>query len=540
MAFENLLERGRDAYRDRAWERAFRELSAADDQGALSADDLWRLAWAGQLTGREDAFRSAIDRAHRAYIDAHAPAAAARCAIWAAMRLAGFGEVGQASGWLSRARRLLEHAGGEHVEHGYLQLSEVQRSLAQGDYVAAFDGAGAAIAAAERFGDADLHAFALHAQGIARLRQARVQEGLALIDEAMLAVTADELMPVVSGIIYCSVISACRNVYALGRVHEWTDALRAWCERQPELVPFSGKCMVHRAEIMLLHGAWPDALDEARQAEVRCGQGGEADGVAAARYAQGEFHRLRGAFAEADDAYRQAALLGRDPQPGLALLRLAQGKRDAAVGAVRRALDERRSEASRARLLPAAVEVLLAAGDVDAARAAARELAGIAEAYREGVLDTLVAHWTGAVELADGDAAGALVALRRAWRGWQAIDAPYEAARARELVGHACEALRDGETAALELEAARESYRRLGAEPDLARLEGKAPGAAGLTPRELQVLRLVAGGGTNKAVAATLGLSERTIERHLSNIFDKLGVSSRSAATAYAYEHGIA
>lgn len=540
MAFETLLERGRVAYRDRAWERAFRELAAADAQAVLGADDLWRLAWAGQLSGHEEAFRSAIERAHRAYVDAGAPAAAARCAIWAAIRLAGVGEAGQASGWLGRARRLLDRAGGEHVEYGYLQLSEAQRNLALGDYGAAFDAAHAATETAERFGDVDLHAFALHAQGIARLRQARVQEGLALIDEAMLAVTADELMPVVSGIVYCSVIAACRNVYALERVHEWTDALRAWCERQPELVPFSGRCMVHRAEIMLLHGAWPEALDEARQAEARCDRSGEADGVAAARYAQGELHRLRGAYAEAGEAYRQAALLGHDPQPGLALLRLAQGRVDAAVRAVRRALDERRSPASRARVLPAAVEVLLAVGEVDAAHAYARELAAIAETYGEGVLDTLVAHWAGAVALAAGDAAGALVALRRAWRGWHALEAPYEAARSRELVGLACEALQDGETAALEVEAARESYRRLGAEPDVARLEGHAPGARGLTPRELEVLRLVAGGGTNKAVAAALGVSERTVERHLSNIYDKLGVSSRSAATAYAYEHGLA
>ncbi|MEJ2668406.1 MAG: hypothetical protein P8Z81_15150, partial [Deinococcales bacterium] len=228
MAFETLLERGRVAYRDRAWERAFREFSAADAQAVLGADDLWRLAWAGQLSGHEEAFRSAIERAHRAYVDAGAPAAAARCAIWAAIRLAGVGEVGQASGWLGRARRLLEGAAGEHVESGYLQMSEAQRKLALGDYQAAFDAARAATATAERFGDADLHAFALHAQGIARLRQTRVQEGLALLDEAMLAVTADELMPVVSGIVYCSVIAACRNVYALERVHEWTDALRAW------------------------------------------------------------------------------------------------------------------------------------------------------------------------------------------------------------------------------------------------------------------------------------------------------------------------
>lgn len=539
MASETPLERGRAHYRNRAWQRAYQELAAADAQRALAPEDLWCLAWAAQLSGREEAFRAALERAHRAYLEAGDAAAAARCAVWAGIRLAGLGEAGRASGWLARARRLLERIGGEHVEAGYLQLSEAQRSLAAGEHDAALDAARAAAHTAERFGDADLHAFALHAQGIARLRQARIGEGLALIDEAMLAVTADDLMPVVSGIIYCSVIAACRNVYALGRLQEWTEALRAWCERQPELVAFSGTCMVHRAEIMRLHGAWPDALDEARRAEARCDQGREPDGAAAARYMQAELHRLRGAFAEAERAYREAALLGHDPQPGLALLRLAQGRGDAAVGAVRRALDERLDAVSRARLLPAALEVLLAEGDVDGARGAAHELAAIAEAYREGVLDTVVAHWTGAVALAEGDPAGGLVALRRAWRGWKALAAPYEAARARELVGLACEALGDGETAALEREAAREAYRRLGAEPDLARLEGRAPSGR-LTARELQVLRLVAGGRTNKAVAAALGLSERTVERHVSNIFDKLGVASRAAATAFAYEHGLA
>lgn len=540
MLTESPLERGREAYRRRAWQRAFQELSAADEQAALQAEDLWRLAWAGQLSGREAAFRTAIERAHRAHLDAGALALAARCAVWAGLRLAALGDAAQASGWLGRARRLLRQAGGEHVEHGYLHLSEAQRNLATGAYGAALEAARAATRSAERFADRDLHAFALHVEGVALLRQTRIREGLALLDEAMLAVTADELMPVVSGIVYCSAIDACRNVYAFSRVHEWTTALRAWCEAQPELVPFSGRCMVHRAEIMLLHGAWSDALVEARQAEDRCGRGGEPDGVAAARYAEGEVHRLRGAFAEADEAYREAARLGRDPQPGLALLRLAQGKREAAVGAVGRALGERRGGAARARLLPAAVEVLLGAGDLEGAAGAAEELAAIAEAYGEGALATQVAHWTGAVALARGDATAALVALRRAWRGWQMLEAPYQAARARELVAAACLTLGDGEAAAIELEAARDVFLGLGAQPDVARLDGRAPGAAGLSRRELEVLRLVAGGGSNKAVALALGLSERTVERHLSNIFDKLGVASRTEATAYAYAHGLA
>jgi len=540
MAYGTPLERGRDAYGERAWERAFRELSAADARQALGPDDLWRLGWAGALIGRTDDFRAAIERAHRLYVDAGSLTAGSRCAVWLGLRLASLGDVAQASGWLARARRLLDRLGGDHVENGYLELSEAQRHLGTGDHQAAFEIAEAATRTAERFGDADLHAFALHAQGIARLRQARVQEGLQLLDEAMLAVSRDDLMPIVSGIVYCSVISACSSVYALRRVEEWTVALKAWCDRQPELVPFSGKCMIHRAEIMLLQGTWTEALEEARHAEDRCDRGDEPDGVAHACYTQGQLHRLRGDFAGAEEAYRRAALLGRDPQPGLALLRLAQGKRDAAWSAIHRALDESRIEAARARLLPAAVEIHLAVGDLDGARTAVRELAEIARAFDEGVLDTIVAHWEGAVAMADGDGAGALATLRRAWRGWQTLGAPYEAARTRELVGLACRSLGDEETARLELEAARVGYQLLGAAADLARLEGARTGAAGLTPRELEVLRLVAGGGTNKAVAAALDISERTVERHLSNIFDKLGVSTRSGATAFAYEHGLA
>ncbi len=540
MDAESFLERGRAAFDREAWGEAFECLSAADAAADLAGEDLWRLAFAAELVGRPNDLVAALDRAHRWFADAGDLPSAARCAFWCGFRLLALGEVGPGSGWLGRARRLLDRHGRPCVELGYLLLADVQRLLGSGDLDAAFATAGEAADVGERFGDADLHTFALHAQGIARLRQKRLAEGLALVDEAMVAVVTRATMPVMTGIIYCSVISACHDVYALRRAQEWTEALAAWCERQPDLVPFAGKCMVYRAEIAQLRGAWPQALEEAQLAGRRCERGSEVDGVAEAAYQQGEIHRLRGTFAEAERAYREAGRLGRDPQPGLGQLRLAQGRRGTAVAGLRRALREQRDRTRRVRILPALIEALLAGAELDAARAALDELERTSRDYPGSALTTVAAHWRGAVALAAGDAPAALAALRAAWRGWQALEAPYEAARARELVARACEVLQDAETAALEFEAARDGYRDLGATVDLHRLEKVDASVAGLTARELEVLRLVAGGSSNKAIAGELGVSDRTVERHLSNIFDKLEVSSRSAATAYAFEHGLA
>ncbi len=295
---------------------------------------------------------------------------------------------------------------------------------------------------------------------------------------------------------------------------------------------------------MHLHGAWPDALEEARRAGRRCAQTNNQVAAAQAFYRQGEVHRLWGESAAAEQAYREASRCGREPQPGLALLRLAQGHGDAAAAAIRRVADETTERLRRVRLLPAYVEIMLAVGDVKAAYTACRELDEIAAAYQSDMLGAMVAHARGAVDLAAGDARAALVALRHAWEVWQELDAPYEAARVRVLVGLACRALGDDDTAALELKAARAVFAHVGAAPDLARVDsltGRAGyvDAHGLTARELQVLRLVAAGATNRAIAAELVLSERTVDRHVSNIFTKLGVSSRAAATAYAYEHQL-
>jgi len=521
---------------------AYEALSHADRAAALGAADLELLATSAYMIGRDDEHASGLERAHHAHLDAGEAMRAVRCAFWLGITLMLRRELGRATGWLGRAQRLIDREERDCVERGYLLVPVLEHHLAGGDYAAAYAAAGEAAAIGERFGDGDLLALAVHKQGHALVKQGRVEEGLGLLDEAMVAVTAGELSPIVTGLVYCSVIEGCQEVYALRRADEWTTALTQWCERQPDIVAFTGRCLVHRAEIMQLRGTWPDALEEARQAGRRFALAGNRSGAADAFYQQGEIHRLRGELAAAEDAYREASRCGVEPQPGLALLRLAQGNGDAAAAAIRRALGETDDGLKRGRLLPAYVEIMLAVGDVEEAGRAFRELAELSAGYESGMLGAMATHARGAVELARGDARAALVALRHASQVWRELGVPYEAARVRVLVGLACRAMGDDDTATLELEAARDAFRQLGAAPDLARIgeltRRDAPADVhGLTQRELQVLRLVATGETNKAIAGQLVLSERTVDRHVSNIFTKLGVSSRAAATAYAYEH---
>ena len=481
-------------------------------------------AKAAYLRGREDEYVALLEQAHRAHLDAGDPERAVRCAFWLSLQLLLREDMAQSTGWLGRAQRLLDRSGRDCVEHGYLLLLA---AVPRGDELEL----AAAAEIGERFGDADLVSLAVHEQGSVLIRRGRVAEGLALLDEAMVAVTAGELSPIATGLVYCSVIDGCHQALDLRRAQEWTAALTRWCEGQPDLVAFTGRCLVHRAEILQVHGAWADALEEARQAARRLG-----DGVA--EYRVGELLRLRGELAAAERAYRESSHAGGEPQPGLALLRLAQGNVEAAVAAIRRATGETGEGLRRAVLLPAAVEILLAAGETAEAREACEELEQLAVTLVSTMLGAMADHARGAVELAGGDAGAALAPLRRALAAWQALDAPYEGARARELIGRAFRALGDEDSAAFELDAARDAFARLGATPDLERL-GAPEAAHGLSPRELQVLRLVASGETNRAIAAELVLSERTVDRHVSNILAKLRVPSRAAATAYAYEHRL-
>jgi DNA-binding CsgD family transcriptional regulator len=537
------LERGRASHARREWDEAFAALSRADHRRPLDPEDLERLAFSSALVGRDQDLLGALERLYQAHVDAGECARAARQAFWLGFRLLSLGEPGRASGWLARGQRLLEREGRDCAERGYLRLPDAARHLSARDYPAAASAAAEAAEIGERFGDADLVALARSMQGRALMRYGQVERGLALLDEAMVGVTSSDLSPLVTGLIYCSMIVSCQQVYALDRAREWTSALSEWCDTHPQLVTFGGECRVHRAEILFLGGDWPQAVEEARRARERLPPG-DTRTLADAHYQQAEVHRLRGEGAAAEDAYRLASQLGREPQPGLALLRLSQGRRAEALSAVRRVLDTTPVRWRRAQFLPACVEILLASGDHEGARAACRELEEIAESFGTEVLGAMAAHARGATRLAEGDAQGAVEPLRHAFRVWQKVAAPYIAARIRLLLGRAYRALGDREGAGLEWDAARGVFEQLGATPDLATLAASVGGAPpgdthGLTPRELQVLRLVASGRTNKAIARELRLSERTIDRHLSNIFTKLHVSSRAAATAFAYEHGL-
>jgi DNA-binding CsgD family transcriptional regulator len=534
------LEQARELYAQRAWCNAHAALSAADRQAPLAAPDLELLATAAYMIGRQEEYFEVLGRAHSAHLDAGDALRAAHCALWIGINLAQKGDMGRAGGWLGRARRLVEREGRECVEQGYLLIPRMFEQEMSGDPEAAIATAGEIMRIAERFGDADLFALAGQSQGYLLVMHGRAKDGVALLDEAMVAVSNGELSLIASGLVYCGVILACQAAYELGRAQEWTAALAAWCQEQPDMVAFTGRCLVHRTEILGLRGAWAEALAEAQRAGRRCMDAENPRAAGEAACLEGDLHRLQGRFDAAEAAYREASHCGCEPQPGLALLRAAQGNTDAALVALRRALGETSAPSGRARLLPALAEISLAAGDLDTARGACTELAEIAAAYGSPMLDAIAAHSRGALELAGGDAEAALPSLRRAAHTWQQLDAPYEVARTRALIARACRALGDGDTARMEQDAARDTLARLGAAPDLARLDAvDAPERHGLTARELEVLRLVASGASNKAIAAALVLSEKTVERHLSNIFAKLGVSSRAAATAFAYEHGL-
>jgi DNA-binding CsgD family transcriptional regulator/tetratricopeptide (TPR) repeat protein len=538
------LERGRAAYAERAWRDAYEALSRADAEAALDAADLELLATSAALIGKRDAHLSHLDRLHKLRLDAGETTPAAKAAVMLGMNLAVAGEVGPAMGWFARAERLVEQADDDSAVPGYLLLPIGLQRMSSGDAEGAHRAASEAAAIAARFDEHDLFATASYFAGSALIKDGRVDEGLQLLDEAMVAVTAGEVSPFFAGVVYCGVIASCEEAFEPRRAHEWTAALTRWCEAQPQLLSFTGRCLAHRAGIKQLRGAWGDALEEAVLARERCEQAMNRAATGQAYYQQAELHRLRGDFAAAEAAYRDASRFGREPQPGFALLRLAQGDGDAAAAALRRALAETSEPLQRAVLLPAYVEVALAQDVVDDAVSASAELAVIGERYERPMLHAIGAQVRAAVELARGEPEAALRSLRSAAQVWEELDAPYEGGRVRLLVGLACRALGDEEGAALEFEAARAAFDALGAAPDVARVDalmgpGRAVDTRGLTARELEVLRLVASGRTNRQIATELVVSEHTVARHVQNIFTKLSVSTRAAATAFAFEHGL-
>jgi DNA-binding CsgD family transcriptional regulator len=536
------LAGGREAHRRQAWADAFALFTDADATEPLAPADLELAAEAADLAGRGDDAILLLRRAYLANAEAGATGPALRCGYWLAKTLAWGGEFAQAGAWLARARRLAE-AGPDCAERGYLQLYETEQLFRAGAFAELLTATQALVAVAVPGDDADLAAAALMMSGGALILSGRVEAGLAQLDEAMVAVTSGDLSARATGMIYCVVIGICQDLHELPRAREWSEALADWCAAQPEFTgAYRGLCRVHRVVLLRLSGGWPTALSEARLAcrQLTAGYGEVVAG--AAFYQLAELHRLRGEFAEAEAAYRDALRYGGDIQPGMALLWLAQGRTDPAAAAIRRALAESADVVQRTPLLPAAAEVLSAAGDLTGAAQAAAELAAVAEQVGTAALVAMSGQATGTVRLAEGAVEKALPALRGACRQWHELDVPYEAARTRVLIAQACRTLGDRESADLELEAARRVFADLGAAPDVSTvdsLQRSGVDTAGLSPRELEVVRLVAAGRSNQAIAAQLVLSEKTVARHLSNIFGKLGVGSRTAAAAYAYEHGL-
>jgi DNA-binding CsgD family transcriptional regulator len=542
MAVADREERARRAFARRMWGEAFAGLSAIHRERELDGEDLVRLAVAAYMVGNDSACEQAWLAAHRAWLRRGDVERAAGCAFWQALGLFFRGDLGPAMGWVARGGRLLDDSRRDCVEQAWLRMLRALPLLFEGDASAVHASIVEAAEIAERFADSDATTLSRLGRGYSLILQERVAEGMGLLDEVMVSVTADEVAPMLAGIAYCQVIALCQAVFDLRRAREWTEALTRWCDSQPEIVPFRGNCLVHRCEILQLQGAWSEAHESARQACEWLAGPPTWDALGSAHYQLAEIQRLRGEPAHAEESYRRASLAGRDPEPGMSLLRAAQGRVDLALRAIRRALDEADDPITRSRLLPAAVEIMLTIQDLDGARAAADELDGIAAQHGAPYLSALSAHASGAVLLADGDPRAALVKLRAAHRSWRELDAPHEAARVRLQIGLACRELGDAGGAELEFEAARGTFTQLGAEPDLerlARLIGTSK-LGGLSPRESEVLSLVAAGKTNRAIATELFISEKTVARHVSNILTKLGLSSRAEATAYAFKHGLA
>ena len=545
------VERARAAFARQNWRDAFSAFKASSDRASLDATDQERLAVCAYLLGADDECVGAWEAAHRLALEADDVAGSARCAFWLAMCLMLRGQMAQAGGWLKRTERLIEEAQVDCAAAGYLLIPGLLGSLAASDPAAAQDLAVRATELGNRFDDADLRAFGILGHGQALLAMGDIGGGMGRLDEVMVSVTADEVGPITSGIVYCAVILECMQVFDMPRAAEWTDALSAWCDAQPDLVPYRGQCLVHRSQLQQAAGDWRDAV---LNAEAACQYLTHPPhpALGLAYYQQAELHRLAGAFEEAEAGYRQASRHGHHPMPGFALLEVTRGDAGDAATTIRRALQETRNPLERPALLSAAVDIFRATGDLSGARSAADELATIAAASPSEVLRAMAAQATGAVLVGEGVPAAGLTELRAAARAWRSLHMPYEAARVAVLVGLACSAMGDRTSAALEFDNARDVFADLGAVPDLDRLatlsrglaEPAAPRtdaekSATLSEREREVLAHVAAGKTNREIAAALVLSEHTVGRHLENIFAKLGVKSRAAAIAHAYEHNL-
>ncbi|REJ06414.1 DNA-binding response regulator [Microbacterium bovistercoris] len=521
------------------WTGRFDSLVANEgDLDARDLDDLGQAAW---FTGRHDVCERAWERAFLRFLDDGSGPDAVRCAFWLGFTLGEHGDAVKAQSWMARLLDLSERFAGDPRTDAIASLCRAQAVFLRGETEASaalFHVAGRSAAGV----DADVEVLAVMGEGRALMRSGRIDDGVACMDRVMLMIGTGHVSDRGAGPAYCAVIASLLARGDMERARVWTRDLGEWCDAQRGLAPFRGECTLHTATVMQFGGEWAAALDAA---DGVCRTEERTDTLGKAWYRLGELHRVAGRAEPALHAYRQAAALGREVQPGLALVHRDAGELDTAWAGLARARSTAREPAARAELLFAAVLVALdRRRPADAADAAA-ELRGLA-AGDLLYLRALSSHADGLVALAVGPFADASALLRAAWSTWRRLDAPYEAALTRIAIGRAARDAGDEEGAQLEFDAARTVLEGLGAIPDLARLEriasnaGTAPSpATGLSPREREVLDLVAHGWSNRRIAERLFLSERTVARHVGNILAKLGVPSRSAATAYAFEHGL-
>ncbi|SHE33368.1 transcriptional regulator, LuxR family [Fodinibius roseus] len=543
MGIPNTLERGRKAFRQQQWADAYTLLSSADHAHQIEPEDIRRLAAAAYLTGKVSESPEIWARAHHEYLENDKKRQAANCAFWLGIILFNQGEKVQGSGWMARAARLISDLPQKCVEEGLLLIPKALQHLGEGKPERAYHYFSKAGEIGEQFDNQDLITLSRLGQGQALIYQKKINKGTTLLDEAMIAVISEEISPIVAGLVYCAVIETCQKIYDLQRAQEWTAALSRWCDSQPDLVPYRGQCLVRRAEIMQLHGEWTEAMDEVHRACTLLSESTGEPAAGEAFYLQAELHRLQGDFTEAEKNYRHASKWGRKPQPGLALLRMAQGEADTAEAAIRQAEEEQKNPMVRSKILPAYIDIMLAVDDIKSAQAGAADLSEIAGEFQAPFLQAMAIRAEGNIILKKGEPQKALDKLLDGWSALKKIGASYESAKTRMLIGLAYQKLGDKDSAEIELEAARGTFQQLGATYDLSKMDSfvrhtsSGDHTHGLTSRELQVLRLVATGKTNREIGTELYISERTVDRHVSNILAKLNVPSRAAATAYAYEH---
>lgn len=536
-----LLEKARDALAAHNWALAFDLLSEAREISGLAAEDLDALAEAAWWTGRIDICIEALERVYQEFVGSGETDRAVMAAIYLSYHHANKGDFAIGNGWQSRATRLAQQ-----IPHSpaaaYLATAECGIAYNSGDLEGCLAKAKAVAKAGEDHGDPTLLAWGLHWRGLAMIKLGYLDEGWSLLDEAMLGVSSGQMQPIWAGFLHCGMVLICEQLGDPRRGWQWVEVTERWLHGLPSASVYPGICRMYKARLIQERGDWAEAEIEARRV---CAELTDLHVASAARayYEIGEINRKRGDLESAEESFKKAHHMGFDPQPGLARLRLAQGRVDTAMLQIVRALDEAPDRLERAKLLPHHVEIAIAAGDLEGATAAVNELQGIADDYQTPRLMACALSARGALLLAQADPSGALTTSRRAVRLWMDIDCPYQVALERLQIAEVYRLLDEDDAAIMELDAAREVFESLGASHEAhraAELLGEAGHPGDLSDREVGVLRLVAAGKSNKQIAAELFISERTVARHLSNIFVKLDVPSRAGAAAFALRKGLA